>query len=175
MPRHGDRANQSDATAYANRARTTSYCRRAVRGAWPLAHPLTSFCTSGGVTSPDSSFCRAEAGYADAIWPRHERPCSPALDGSCSSHRVASSATIICAPAGSTQAPRWMSVSVPASQARASALVRNVDRRAVMRTGVPVAGLVPARGQLPNAAEVVATSSWHVPNLSNPYGTNLAR
>jgi hypothetical protein len=34
-------------------------------------------------------------------------------------------------------------------------------RRAVVRPGVPVAGLVPARGQLPNAAEVVATSSWH--------------
>ena len=48
------------------------------------------------------------------------------LEGSCSSQRVASSATIICAPAGSTQEPRWMSVSVPASQARASALVRNV-------------------------------------------------
>ncbi len=28
-----------------------------------------------------------------------------------------------------------------------------------MRTGVPVAGLIPARGQLPNAAEVVTTGS----------------
>ncbi len=72
MPRHGDRANQSDATAYANRARTTSYCRRAVRGARPSAHPLTSFCTSGGVISPALLLPRRGQDVEARRWPRHE-------------------------------------------------------------------------------------------------------
>ncbi len=71
-----------------------------------------------------------------------------------------------------------MSVSTPASHDEGVGFGDEGRRGSVDRTGVPVAGLVPARGQLADAAEVVARGSWQCQMLAlnlARYGTNLAR